>query len=520
MRRTTVRGTSLWAWLLGAIFSAAGFLILWVLKGLGWFGMQLLTWAFHHPRTMLGLGLPTAAVLLIGWQWVVGIVGVVLLSGSVWSAADRASFDRIVTAWLRDWHQTWWRYRRVWERVMTRCGLVVEVDDERHFPRLRSVQTTPYWDRLVIEMQVGQELADFENATGKLRTAFGGERLVVRELIPPRKISVELMRRDPFRYETVPAAEMPKATADIDFTALPIGLDEHLEPLTISMVGGHTAAAGATGAGKAGVEWNVLRSLAPAIADGTVRPVFIDPKARELRRGLALVDAGVYGTPTPEMTTRGRRLDDGNQGPQPTGDYAVTEWDTICLLERIAAEVHEANMRGAEAGERDFKPSKRTPLRPIFIDELAPLLAYWSRGGTDRIEAALGLILTQGRAAGYIVVGLIQEPTKDIFKVRDLFQRRIGLRLPTEDHTDAALTDNAVDRGADCSNIPESLPGVCYSFHEKDKKAIRGRLGHVTDDDIDELVEFVTDMRKVTSINANQPDVDVEIIDTDVEDVA
>src|SRR5690606_9563740 len=83
-----------------------------------------------------------------------------------------------------------------------------------------------------------------------------------------------------------------------------------------------------------------------------------------------------------------------------------------------------------------------------------------------------------------------------------------------------ALTDNAVERGADCSNIPESLPGVCFSFHEKDAKAIRGRLGHVTDDDIDELVEFVTDMRKVTSINANQPDVDAEIIDTDVEDVA
>src|SRR5690606_2248252 len=151
MRRTTVRGASLWAWLLGMIFSAAGYLILWVLKGLGWFGMQLLTWAFHHPRTMLGLGLPTAAVLLIGWQWVVGIVGVVLLSGSVWSAGHRESFDRIITAWLRDWHQKWWRYRRVWERVMTRCGLVVEVDDQRHFPRLRSVQTTPYWDRLTIE---------------------------------------------------------------------------------------------------------------------------------------------------------------------------------------------------------------------------------------------------------------------------------------------------------------------------------------------------------------------------------
>lgn len=500
MRRTTVRGTSLWAFFLGSLFSVAGVVILWVLKGLGWFGLRLLTWAVNHPRTMTGVGLSTAAVLLIGWQWVVGIVGVVLLSGSVWSAAHRASFDRVITSWLRDWHQKWWRYRRLWDRVMTRCGLVVEVDDQRYLPRIRAVETTPYWDRLTLEVQIGQELADFEAAQGKLRTAFGGERLVVRELRPPKVIGIELMRRDPFRHETVPAVDMPRSTADIDFTAVPIGITEHLEPLTVSVTGGHTAGAGATGAGKAGIEWNILRSLAPAIADGVVRPVFIDPKARELRQGIALVDAGVYGTSTPELTTRGRRVDEGDQGPQPSGDYAVTEWDTICLLERIADEVHEANLRGAEAGERDFVPSKHTPLRPIFIDELAPLLAYWSRGGQDRIATALGLILTQGRAAGYIVVGLIQEPTKDVFTIRDLFQRRIGLRLPTEDHTDAVLTDNAVDRGAECNRIPESLPGVCFSFHEKDARAIRGRLGHVRDEDITELVDYVEGLRKVTSI--------------------
>lgn len=506
MRRTTVRGTSLWAWLLGAIFNAAGFLIISVLKALGWIGMRFLSWSFQHPRTMFGLSLPTAAVLLIGWQWVIGIVGVVLLSGSIWRAADQARFDRIITAWLKSWYQKWWRYRRVWAGVMARCGLTVEVCDEQFVPKVKSLTSTQYWDRLTIEMQVGQELGDFEVAKDKLRTAFDAQRLVVRELTPPKMIALELMRRDPFRHEKVAAAAMPRSTAEIDWTAVPIGLDEHLHPLTISMVGGHTAVAGASGAGKAGVEWNILRSLAPAIADGTVRPVFIDPKARELRRGLPLVNAGVYGTALPELTTRGRRRGtDADDGPQPTGDYAVTEWDTVCLLERIAAEVHEANMRGGESGERDFVPSKRTPLRPIFIDELAPLLAYWSRGGRDRIDDALGIILTQGRAAGYIVVGLIQEPTKDIFHIRDLFQRRIGLRLPTEDHTEAALTDHAVGRGAECHRIPESLPGVCFSFHEKDSRAIRGRLGHVTDADIDELIEVVTGMRKVTPITPNTP---------------
>lgn len=509
MRRTTVRGTSLWMWLLGGLFSAAGVVIVWVLKGLGWFGYRLLLWALHHPRTMLTLGLPTGAALLIGWQWVVGIVGVALLSGSVWSAAHRASFDRVITAWLRNWHRKWWTYRRVWHKVMTRCGLVVEDGEDQHLPRIRGVSSTPYWDRLTLDMQVGQELGDFESARDRLRTAFGGERLVVREERPPKRISIDLMRRDPFRYEVIPATALPSCTDEIDFSAIPVGLDEHLEPLTVSLVGGNLAGAGTSGAGKASIPWNLLRGLAPAIADGLVRPVFIDPKARELRQGIQLVDAGVYGTRTPELNTRGRVRDEDGDVPDPSGDYAVTEWDTICLLERIAAEVEDANLRAGErGGERDFVPTKRTPLRPIFIDELAPLLVYWSRGGRDRIEAALGPILTQGRAAGYIVVGLIQEPTKDIFTIRDLFQRRIGLRLPTEDHTDAALTDSAVDRGAECHRIPESLPGVCFAFHEKDSRAIRGRLGHVTDEHIAGLVDYVTALRSVTSIAPTAPAAD------------
>lgn len=511
MSRTTVRGTSLWLWLVDAVFSSVGWIVWQVLRGVGWLGYRLLLWAVAHPRTSLTIGTLTGAVLLIGWQWVVGIVGVAVLSGSVWKAGHRASFDASVGAWLQTWYRTWRVYRRRWEHVMNRCGLRVDEDGQQYYPRLRKVSTTPYWDRLTIEMEDGQELSDYEGAAERLRNAFKAQRISVRE-VEPSRVGVDLMRRDPFRHEVIGPAPMPSATEEIDWTQLPIGLTEQLQPLTVSMVGGHTAAAGTTGAGKASVEWNILRCMAPAIADGTCRPVFIDPKARELRRGIELVDAGVFGTSTPELTTRGRVTSD-ETGPKPSGDYAVTEWDTVCLLERIATEVHEANLAGAEAGERDFEPSQETPLRPIFIDELAPLLLYWSRGAQERIESALGIILTQGRAAGYIVVACIQEPTKDVFTVRDLFGRRIGLRLPTEDHTDAALTDNAVARGAECHKIPESLPGVLFSFREGDSKAVRARLGHVQDDDIDELVEYVAALRSVTTLPVDQP------VETTVEEI-
>src|SRR5690606_6712624 len=92
-------------------------------------------------------------------------------------------------------------------------------------------------------------------------------------------------------------------------------------------------------------------------------------------------------------------------------DYAATDEETLALLQRLVQEMNAANEADASEGERDFEPRRGRPLTLIFIDELAPLLKYWKRSIRDKIEDALGLILSQGRAAGFIVVGLIQEPT-------------------------------------------------------------------------------------------------------------
>lgn len=499
--------TNVVGWLVNALFSVVGWVLVWVAKWaaklLGKLGLWGLTQVATHPRTSVSLGAVGGLVWLIGWQWVAGIVGMVLLTGSVWKAAHRASFEATVERWLRSWFRRWWAYRRRWENVMTRCGLAVEVGGETHLPKVKKVAAGRYWDRLQVKMQVGQDLSAYEDASEKLRVPFGVERIAVRE-IQPGLVGLDLMRRDPFRHERVPATAIPERVEDVDFTAIPVGLTEHLETFTESMVGGHRAAAGSPGAGKSSFIWNPLRGMAPAIAAGVVKPVFIDPKARELRQAISLVEVGVFGcTEWEEVEGRnrggyapiGKRRGMTADGRVFSGDYAVTEQDTVMLLERIAEELSEANEAGAQAGERDFVPTRETPYRPIFIDELAPLLKYWGRSSRERIEAALGTILTMGRAAGYLVHGLIQEPTKDVFTMRELFARRVGYRLPTEDQTDSILTDRASDRGAECSSIPESLPGVAYAFREEEKKAKRVRYGHVTDADIAELVEFVEAMR-------------------------
>ncbi|MET8341017.1 hypothetical protein, partial [Streptosporangium canum] len=358
----------------------------------------------------------------------------------------------------------------------TRCGLTVEAGSEVFVPKLKGVRSTPWWDHLRVELPVGQSPKRYEHdeTADALRLAFKGERIVLKRL-EPRLVELALMRRDPL-LTPVPATAIPASVEAIDWRRVPVGVDEFGQPYTISLLGGHTAIVGSTGGGKAGLEWNVLRAIGPAISAGLVRCVFIDPKRKELSQGRQLCAPGDYvGKGSADLPK-----------------------DTLALLQRLVAEMEAVN---DSETDRDYAVGPGRPLTLICIDELVPLLETWeTRGFRDKIEAALRMLLTQGRAAGFIIVAAIQEPTKDIFSIRDLFTRRLALRLPNPNFTDAALIDNAVDFGALCHEIPESLPGVLYSLQDGARSTVRARLGFVQDHDIAELVESVENARKVVDL--------------------
>jgi S-DNA-T family DNA segregation ATPase FtsK/SpoIIIE len=456
-----------------ALFAAIGVAIAWVLKQLIKLTWRAVVFLVRHPRSTVATLAVLAVLDYLGWRAVVALAIVSLVATSTWRALHPESFEATLGTWARNWWRRWWTYRRTWKSTLTRCGLVIEVDDKRHVPKLKKVVTTPHWDRLAVRAQVGQEINDWRQTAERLRTAYRCERVAIRE-ITPGLIGLDLLWRDPLKGLLVPATPMPASVALIDWRNIPVGLDEYLAPLCVSLLGGHTAVSGSTGSGKAGVEWNVLRGVAPAIAEMLVRPVGINPKAKELNQALELFAAG---------------------------DYAETPEETLALLERLVDELQAANKRDARLGERDFEPSLLRPLVLILIDELAPLLAYWPRSIRSKIEDCLGILLTQGRSAGFIVLGAIQEPTKDIFPIRDLFNYRLGLRLPTEAYTDAALTDDAVDRGALCHAIPDAMPGELYKLNDGGRTALRGRLGYVQNSDIAELVTFVKTHQEVPSLD-------------------
>ena len=124
------------------------------------------------------------------------------------------------------------------------------------------------------------------------------------------------------------------------------------------------------------------------------------------------------------------------------------------------------------------------PLIVIFIDELAALSYVNERDLRRRIDNALGLLLSQGRAVGVSVIGAIQDPRKEVLPARDLFPVRIALAAHRIRAGAPDPGTGARDRGARADQIPHSLPGVGFVQIDGVPEPVRVRFAHITDDHI------------------------------------
>jgi DNA segregation ATPase FtsK/SpoIIIE, S-DNA-T family len=107
----------------------------------------------------------------------------------------------------------------------------------------------------------------------------------------------------------------------------------------------------------------------------------------------------------------------------------------------------------------------------------------------------VALLTTQGRALGFTVRGYVQEPTKDTVPVRELFPRRICLRVSAKSHVGMVLGESAFERGAWANRIGESEAGTGYVVGEGIREPLRIRAGWVPDDTIKHLETFITGPR-------------------------
>ncbi|PXY34656.1 hypothetical protein BAY59_03835 [Prauserella coralliicola] len=470
--RSHPRGLGGWAW--------------WALAGLA----RLLGWLVVLVGGFVGINwLVSASLVPAVWAYAAGLpwlalMAVVLVAGGFgawfWLAAD--SFD----AWVISPLRRWWRrrrYHRRWADLMVAGGLTVKT--RRHklvAPRLLFVRQGRFADVLTVRLPGGITAERFAQRLPELTEAMKARE--ARMVPAPRwrvpawlagKLPAEFRRGDR-KPGTVfvrlafgdPLVNVLGAAVqtEVDLSAVRIGRRDDGSDWCVNLRGTHTLLTGATGAGKGSVLWSIIAGLGPAIRAGLVQLVGLDPKGgmelgfgRELFRTLVTMD--------------GRDAE----------DQAVT------FLEELADEAdRRASMLAGYA--RTLEPSTQLPFMLIVIDELASVTAFIADSKKrQRAEAALGRLLTKGRAPGMHVIGALQDPRKEVVKWRDLFPTRIALRLVEQAHVDMVLGDGARERGARCDEIPETAPGVGYVVEDGSRAVTRVRAAYLTDADIRQLAQ-------------------------------
>jgi S-DNA-T family DNA segregation ATPase FtsK/SpoIIIE len=413
------------------------------------------------------LAVPVAvgyAITVFGPSAVGYALGGLLVTLGVWGRAHPDSFDRCVTPVLRSVKRRWWDYRGSrWADVLTDCDLVRENRRHGHtvIPRVLRVRAVTHSiDTLRVRMARGQDLRGWTEHADALAHALGAERVAISKH-RPGQLTLVVERTMPFTTP-LPAPLIPENAAEVDLTRLDIGDDEYGQPVTLPVVNGsHLLFAAASGAGKSGAMWGLHRAMGPMIRDGLVRVRMIDLKG---------------GTET-------------ELGKDLFYRRAINMAGAIELLTEARDDMRVTQDRMRERNLRRVPVSAEFPLDFIPIDELAMLTAYGDRGQVREALRLLAELMTQGRSSGFTIAGFIQEPSKDILEVRELFTTRVCLGVTAASHVDMVLGEGARERGALADEIPldEDHAGIGFRMDKASRLPRRLRIGHTTDADVIEL---------------------------------
>src|SRR6201997_1122984 len=419
----------------------------------------LMWWSILFPM----ISVPTLVSLWLGFT-AGPIFGILLAALSAlalvaWSQIWPTSFDAWVTAPMRSRWRTWWTYRRPWTAICALHGLTAILGERTLVPTLRSVTIGTTCDLVTVQILIGQSVADWQNKAPALAEGFRAQRLTIRST-NPREITITAHHRDALANPI--ALRRPTGDAKVNPAHIGVGATEAGKWWRLPVLGHHILVAGATGSGKGSVLWSLIAGLAPGIWAGWIRVLVVDPKGgMEFGRGHKLFSGFAY--------------DNGH--------------DTLELL-RTATKVMQQRAQRLRGHTRLHSPSVDEPLIVLIVDEIASLTAYiGDRKIRTEVEKLLGLLLSQGRAVGVSVIAAVQDPSKDVLPIRQLFSIRIGLRMTESTQTSMVLGAAAREAGAVCEQIPTSPPGVGYVCADGTSEPIRVRACHVTDLDIAYLTE-------------------------------
>ncbi|MEV6622573.1 FtsK/SpoIIIE domain-containing protein [Amycolatopsis sp. NPDC051106] len=456
----------------------------WLCKAVVWMLAQVVT----RWRTSLAVVAVYAWCELLGWLSLALILGSVAVTLAAWWAIDAVSFDQWCWWFLRSWWARWAVYGRKLPEWLHACGLsvrdealpvVVNVNlvgrrralsrststrSGTRMPKVLGVRSGASWDEVRVELVPGQKPEDFDEAARALAVARKVARCQVRELAP-NVVSIDFQRRD-LLSGGVAGPQVPDGVdrTSVDLRNVWAGRTEYGRDWRVPLVGSgaHCLTAGASGAGKNSVMWCPLVAAAPAIRARVVRMSGIDPKGMELAYG-----RGIFSR------------------------YAVGGKDAVEVLDGLVDEM-ESRKRTFAGRLRTIPVSREYPLELLEFDEIGALTKYTDRKTREAIVERVALLTTQGRALGISVRGYVQEPTKDTVPVRELFTRRVCLRVTSKTHVGMVLGDGAYERGAWANRIGDTEAGVGYVWGEGIREPLRIRAGWVSDSTVKALEAYVT----------------------------
>src|SRR5271166_987030 len=433
----------------------------------------LLWWSVLFPM----ISIPTFATVWVGFRYG-PVFGLVLAAVSglalvAWSQLSPGSFQQWVTQRMRIRWRTWWVYRHRWTAICTLHGLTARLNERTLVPALRSVTIGAASDVVVVRILTGQSVADWQHRSAALADAFRAQRVTIRS-VKPGEIAITAHHGD--ALATPIRLRRPATDTRVDPSSVRVGVTENSAWWRLPVLGQHILVGGATGSGKGSVLWSIIAGLAPAVRVGWVRLLVIDPKGgMEFGRGQTLFTGFAY--------------DNGE--------------NTVGVLRAVTTVMGQRAER-LRGHTRLHTPTAAEPLIVLIVDEIASLTAYiGDRKTRTEVEQLLGLLLSQGRAVGVSVIAAVQDPSKDVLPIRQLFSIRVGLRMTESTHTAMVLGAAAREAGAVCDQIPTSTPGVAYVCEDGDAEPLRVRAFHITDPDIDYLTTHFAPHQPSASTSGN-----------------
>ncbi|HEU5476137.1 MAG TPA: FtsK/SpoIIIE domain-containing protein [Actinophytocola sp.] len=430
----------------------------------------LLSWlTYQAGRVVFRYPLTVAVILAVGWlwsllgEWPLTVLGGVLFVGlAVWWWRWRRSFERWVLPRPRTEFRRFVIYACQWRTVMRLSELAKDKRGKEHRPRLRRVRAEGWRDLVRVRMIKGQAPQQWELHASGLAHSFHATSCRVR-VRKPGVLELDFIHHDPLARR-VPVPALSEDPASVDLARVVIGQTETGKPWRLQLRGTHVLTVGVSGAGKGSLLWAVAWALAPAIRAGLVKLVGIDPKGgMELGAAPEVFDRVVFDN----------------------GKTAVTQLEWLALEVKRRAESYRGR-------RRVWTPETGDPFLLLVIDELADLIAYQpDKTLRERATRAIQTITSQGRAPGVCVLGLLQDPRKEIISFRHLFSTRVAMRLDEAAQVDMVLGDGVRQRGANAHEISENTPGVAWVKEDGRREPVRVRAFHVTDDDLAQLVAYL-----------------------------